>query len=173
MVGDAARALAVADDLGSRSPQATLVQSVWVQAVRAQVEINRENPGHGVELLRAASAYELATGLTSSLSYFGMHPAYLRARALLAAGQGREAAAEFQRILDHPGVVWNSWTGALARLGLGRAYALASQSAAAADVKDYKAKSRLGYEGFLTLWKDADPEIPILRAAQTEFAALH
>ena len=91
-----------------------------------------------------------------------LYPIYLRGEADLAAGQGSAAAAEFQRVLDHRGLVWNCAVGALGHLELGRAYAMAGD----------KAKAKSEYQGFLTLWKDADADIPVLKEAKTEFAKL-
>ena len=91
-----------------------------------------------------------------------MYPIYVRGEAYLAAHQGKEAAAEFQKILDHRGIVLNFPLGALVHLGIGRAYALQGDSA----------KARAAYQDFFTLWKDADPDIPVLQQAKTEFAAL-
>jgi hypothetical protein len=97
---------------------------------------------------------------------------YVRAEAYLSAQQGASAAAEFQKILDHRGLLWNCATGPLARLGLARAYALQAQSAQGADADAARAKARTGYQDFLALWKDADPDIPILIAAKSEYAKL-
>jgi tetratricopeptide (TPR) repeat protein len=91
-----------------------------------------------------------------------MYPAYVRGQAYLAAGKGSEAAAEFQKILDHSGIVWNCWTGALARLGLARAYQLSGDTP----------KARAAYQDFLTLWKDAEADIPMLQQAKAEHAKL-
>ena len=99
-----------------------------------------------------------------------LYPAYVRGEAQLAARQGRAAAAEFQRILDHSGIVWNCWTGALAHLGVARANALQSRTSQGADADAARVRARAAYKNFLTLWKDADPGIPILKQAKAEYA---
>ena len=100
------------------------------------------------------------------------YPIYVRGKAYLAGGQGSEAAAEFQKVLDHPGAVLNEPIGALAHLGLDRAYALEAQSMQGAEADSARAKARTAYSDFLTLWKDADPDIPLLRQAKAEYAKL-
>ena len=92
--------------------------------------------------------------------------------AYLAAGQGSAAAAEFQKILDHSGIVWNCWTGALAHLGVARANALQSRTSQGADADAARVRALAAYKDFLTLWKDADPDIPILKQAKAEYAKL-
>jgi serine/threonine protein kinase/tetratricopeptide (TPR) repeat protein len=169
LAGDDARAQAMADDLVQRFPRATLVQSVWVPTIRAQLAIDRGHPAEGVELLRAAAPYEL--GISSSFPVC-MVPVYIRGQAALAAHDGAAAGAEFQRILDHPGIVWNCPTFALARLGLARAYAATAATAQSADSEAQKTKAREAYRRFLDLWKDADADIPILIKARAEFTAL-
>jgi predicted Zn-dependent protease len=136
-----------------------VIQSVWLPSIRAQLEINRKSPSSAVELLQVTSRYELAAG---QLNYSCMYPVYIRANAYLAGGHGAAAAAEFHKILDHRGLVQNCSTGALARLGLGRAYALQGD----------KAKTKAACQDFLTLWKDADPDIPILKEAKAEAGAI-
>jgi hypothetical protein len=101
-----------------------------------------------------------------------LYPTYVRGEAYLAAGQGNAAAAEFQRILDHSGIVWNCWTGALARLGVARANALQSRTSQGADADAARVRALAAYKDFLTLWKDADPDIPILKEAKAEYAKL-
>ena len=90
----------------------------------------------------------------------------------MAVGQGSAAAAEFQKILDHSGIVWNCWTGALAHLGVARANALQSRTSQGADADAARVRARVAYEDFLTLWKDADPDIPLLKEAKAEYAKL-
>jgi len=97
---------------------------------------------------------------------------YVRGEAYLAAGQGTAAAAEFQKIIDHSGIVWNCWTGALAHLGLARADALQAKTSRGVDADTARARALLAYKDFLALWKDADPGIPILKQAKTEYAKL-
>jgi hypothetical protein len=101
-----------------------------------------------------------------------LYPTYIRGEAYLAAGQGKPAAAEFQKILDHNGIVWNCWTGALAHLGLARGYVLDSKSSQGADADAARTRALTAYKDFFTLWKDADPDIPILKQAKAEYAKL-
>jgi len=101
-----------------------------------------------------------------------LYTAYIRGEANLAAGRGAAAATEFQKILDHGGLVWNCWTGALARLGMGRANALEAKSAKAAEADAARVRALAAYKDFLILWKDADPRIPIYRQAKAEYAKL-
>jgi eukaryotic-like serine/threonine-protein kinase len=102
----------------------------------------------------------------------GNENVYVRGEAYLAAGQGSAAAAEFQKILDHSGIVWNCWTGALARLGVARANALQAKSSQGADADAARVRALAAYKDFLALWKDADPDIPILKEAKAEYAKL-
>jgi eukaryotic-like serine/threonine-protein kinase len=101
-----------------------------------------------------------------------LYPTYVRGEAYLAAGQGTATAAEFQKIIDHSGIVWNCWTGALAHLGLARADALEAKTSRSVDADAARARALLAYKDFLALWKDADPGIPILKQAKTEYAKL-
>ena len=159
LAGDIAQSQALADKLSKEFPQDTFVNSYWLPATRAAIELNRHNPAKAVDELRAAQGLELgqASPLVGPLIVL-----YLRGNALLAAGQSKEAAAEFQRIIDRPGIVLNSPVGPLARLGLARALAASGD----------KAKARTAYQDFLALWKDADSDIPILKQAKSEYAKL-
>jgi serine/threonine protein kinase/tetratricopeptide (TPR) repeat protein len=157
--GDNAQAQSIVDKLVTAFPHDTLVNSYWLPMARAAIEMNRHNSGKAVEELRAAQGYEL--GLPEPL-IAPLSVLYLRGYALLGAGEPREAAAEFQRILDRPGIVLNSPIGSLAHQGLGRALAAAGDAA----------KARTAYQDFLALWKDADPDIPILKQAKAEYAKL-
>ena len=160
LTGDAARAQTIANDLAKRFTEDTLVQFNYLPTIRAQLAISRHDPSKAIEALEAA-AYEAGTP-SILLRFLSFYPVYVRGEAYLAAHQGSEAAAEFQKILDHPGVVLNEPLGALARLGLARAYTLQGGTT----------KARAAYQDFLTLWKDADPEIPILQQAKAEYAKL-
>jgi serine/threonine protein kinase/tetratricopeptide (TPR) repeat protein len=162
MSGDSAHAQSIAQTLAKRYPLNTQIQSYWLPVIQAQLALAQKNPARAIELLQSAAPMELAPTF-SSLNNSCLYPIYIRGEAYLAQKQGTAAAAEFQKILDHRGLVWNCSTGAYAHLGLARAYALAGDTA--------KAKS--AYNDFLTLWKDADPDIPILREAKSESAALH
>jgi hypothetical protein len=154
-----ARAEKLAAELDKRFPQDTVVQRYWLPAIRAAVALQRKNPSRAVELLQAASTVEL--GQPKNVSVF-LCPVYLRGEAYLMLHDGRAAAAEFQKFIDHRGVVVNFPWGALARLGLARAYAM----------QENTVKARAGYQDFLNLWKDADPDIPILKQAKAEYAKL-
>jgi hypothetical protein len=133
----------------------TILQGYWLPTIRAHMEIKGNEPAKAVALLR--------TPLTYELSYEGgMQATYARGQASLAEHQGKEAAVEFEKILGHPGLVRNGAIGALAHLGLARGRAMANDPAGA----------RNAYQDFLALWKDADPDIPILKEAQQEYAKL-
>ena len=171
MLGDAAKAESLAQDLNKRYPLDTQMQSLWLPAIEAQLALNRKNPTEAISDLRAASPIEWGQiQFIANLSC--LYPTYIRGEAYLAAGQGKEAAAEFQKVLDHSGIVWNCWTGALARLGVARANALQARTSQGADADAARVRALAAYKDFLTLWKDADPDIPILKAAKAEYAKL-
>jgi tetratricopeptide (TPR) repeat protein/predicted Ser/Thr protein kinase len=161
LAGDGAHTQSLADDLAKHFPQDTVVQSVWLPTIRAQIETVRKNGARSIELLQAAAPYEIGM-LSGSATNSCLYPVYVRAEAYLSAQQGQLAAAEFQKILDHRGLLWNCATGALAHLGLARAYVLQGDTV----------KAKNAYQDFLALWKDADPDIPILIAAKSEYAKL-
>ncbi len=152
--GDSSRSQALTDDLSGRFPESTIVAFAYKPTLSALRALSHDEPSKAVELLQIAIPYELGAG--------GLYPAYVRGRAYLAAQQGQEAAIEFQKILDHRGIVLSDPIGALAHLQLGRAYAMQGDTI----------KSRAAYSEFLTLWKDADPDIPILKQAKAEYAKL-
>jgi tetratricopeptide (TPR) repeat protein len=152
LAGDAARAQALADDLIKRFPENTLVRFIYVPMIHAQLALGHGDFSAAIEELQPAARYELSE----------LHIVYLRGEAYLAAHQGSEAAAEFQKILDHRGIVLNDPIGALAHLQIGRSFAMQGDTA----------KARAAYQDFLTLWKDADPDIPILKEAKAEYAKL-
>ena len=171
MAGDTARAESLAQDLGKRFPLDTQMQSLWLPAIQAQLALDRKNPALALNTLQAASPIELGQiGFVINLSC--LYPVYVRGEAFLATGQGNAAAAEFQKILDHNGIVWNCWTGALAHLGVARANALQSRTSRGADADAARVRALAGYKDFLTLWKDADPDVPILKQAKVEYAKL-
>ncbi len=155
LAGDVARAESIAAELAKENPSNTMVNSFDLPVVRATIEIGRNNPAKAVEILQPVMPFDLANGRA-------MLSTYQRGRAYLALHKGSEAAAEFQKIVDHPGVVANSITGALAKLGLARAYALEGDTV----------KARVAYQDFFALWKDADPGVPILVAAKAEYSKL-
>jgi eukaryotic-like serine/threonine-protein kinase len=158
--GDLTQAQKLADQLRSEVPLDTMAQSYWLPSIRAAIELSRKRPDRAIALLQAASPFDLGEALPFQLG--PMYPVYLRGEANLMKSQGKEAADEFQRIIDHRGLVLNFVLGALARLGLARSYVLQGDTT----------KARTAYQDFLTLWKDADPDIPILKAAKAEYARL-
>jgi len=155
LAGDAVRAQALADQLGKQFPEDTIVQVNLLPTLHAQIALSRNDTSEAIEALRATVRYELGS---SSVLY----PVFVRGEAYLAAHRGNEAAAEFQKILDHRGIVVNDPVGALAHLQIGRAYAMQGDTA----------KAKAAYQDFLTLWKDADPGIPILKEARDEYVRL-
>jgi hypothetical protein len=171
MAGDTARAESLARDLEKRYPLDTQMQSLWLPAIQAQVALDKKNPAAALNALQAAFPIELGQiQFVANISC--LYHVYVRGEAYLAAGQGSAAAAEFQKILDHSGIVWNCWTGALARLGLARANALQAKTSQGADADAARVRALAAYKDFLTLWKDADPDIPILKEAKAEYAKL-
>jgi tetratricopeptide (TPR) repeat protein len=161
--GDSSRAQTFADDLEKRFPEDTSVRFSYLPAVRALLALNHGEPAKAIELLQIAVPYDLGAPLCNFPGFFGaLYPIYVRGEAYLAARQGTEAATEFQKLLDHRGVVISDPIGALARLQLGRAFALSGD----------KTKAKTAYQDFLTLWKDAEPEIPILKQAKAEYSKL-
>jgi tetratricopeptide (TPR) repeat protein len=170
--GDGARAQSLAQELNQRYPLDTQMQSLWLPAINAQLAVNRKAPAEAIEQLRPAQP-PIEYGLIPSIAQMScLYPTYIRGQAYLAAGQGKEAAAEFQKILYHSGIVWNCWTGALARLGVARANALQAKNSTGADADTARVRALAAYEDFLTLWKDADPDIPIYKQAEAEYAKL-
>jgi tetratricopeptide (TPR) repeat protein len=158
--GDTEGAEKLAAQLEKTFPLDTLVQRYWLPTIRAAVALERQDPNRAIELLKVASTIELSD-LTGNLAIF-MSPPYVRGEAWLMLHDGNRAAVEFQKFIDHRGLVATFPWGALARLGLARAYALQGDTA----------KARAAYRDFLTLWKDADPGIPILKEAKAEYAKL-
>ena len=160
--GDARTAQAMTDDLARQFPEDTIVQFNYQPTLRAKLALLYSEPQHALDVLRASAPYELGLPAFSFYNWPNLYPVYVRGEAYLAVRQGREAAGEFQKILNHRGVVLNEPIGALAHLQLGRAYALSGDTT----------KAKAAYQDFLTLWKDADPDIPILRQAKLEYAKL-
>ena len=158
--GDAAHARRLADDLEKRYPQNTMINAYWIPTIRGSIEVQRGNPSKTIEILQASSPYDLANpppGVGGLLL-----PVYVRGQAYLLLHKGPQAGAEFQKFLDHRGIVMNCPLGALAQLGIARAYVLEGETA----------KGKATYQDFLTLWKNADPDIPILKEAKAEYAKL-
>jgi hypothetical protein len=160
--GDTSRGQALDDDLGKRFPEDTVIQFNYLPTLRAKLALLHSNPQQALDSLGAASPYELGLPAISYYNWPNLYPVYVRGETYLAARQGSAATAEFQKILDHRGIVLNEPIGALAHLQLGRAYAMQGDTA----------KSRAAYQDFLTLWKDADPDIPVLKEAKAEYAKL-
>ena len=160
--GDDSRARALTDDLAKRLPEDTLAQFSYLPTLRGKLAVNRGNAAEAIESLRAAAPYELGVATSSAFYWTAMLPVYVRGEAYLTAHQASDAADEFQKILEHRGIVTNEPIGALARLGMARAYAIQGDSA----------KARAAYQDFFALWKDADSDIPILRQAKAEYDKL-
>ena len=153
--GDIAPAAAIADELTKLFPLDTLVNNVWVPSIRGQIEVSRGNPGKAIELLQAAIPFEFGWPAR-------VMPSYVRGQAYLHLHQGKEAAEQFQNILNHRGVCGTLPACLLAHLQLGRARAISGDNAGA----------RTAYQDFFALWKDADPDVPILKEAKAEYAKL-
>jgi tetratricopeptide (TPR) repeat protein len=161
LAGDAGRVQVMVDDLSSRFSDDTIVHFNYLPTIRALVALSRNDSSKAIEALQPTAPYEIGTPGAGTFSP-NLYPVYVRAEAYLAGHQGSEAIIEFQKILDHRGVVVNASIGALARLGLARAYLLRGDNP----------KARATFQDFLALWKDADPDIPILIAAKSEYAKL-
>jgi DNA-binding winged helix-turn-helix (wHTH) protein/tetratricopeptide (TPR) repeat protein len=159
---DDARAKALADNLDKSFPEDTIVRFNYLPTVRGKLALNKGDASGAIQSLESAAPYELGATRATNLDWTAMFPVFVRGEAYLAARQGSKAAAEFQKILDHRGLVLNQPIGALAHLGLGRAYALQGDTV----------KAKAAYQDFLTLWKDADPDIPVLQKAKVEYAKL-
>jgi len=154
LAGDTEHAEKLTAELNKNFPLDTGVQRVWAPMIRGAIALSRKNPAKAIELLRVTSPYELGTPR--------LLPIYERGQAYLMLHNGSAAAAEFQKVIDHPGIVREFPVGALAHLGAARAYALQGDTA----------ESRAAYQDFLSLWKDADPDIPILKQVKAEYAKL-
>ncbi len=158
--GDAPQATRLADDLSNRFPEDTIVKFMYVPMIHAAIDLKAGNPTRAIESLAPSVPYEL--GFPSAALGFGLYPVYLRGEAYVAVGQGNAAAAEFQKILDHPSIAYNEVIAALVHLGIARAYVLSGDTA----------KAKTAYQDFFALWKDADPDVPILKQAKAEYAKL-
>ncbi|MGA7060674.1 MAG: protein kinase [Candidatus Acidiferrales bacterium] len=160
LAGDSTQAERLVADLGKRFSEDTVVKFNYLPMIRAATALHSGDGKRAIDALSASAPYEL--GETNTSFTFALYPVYLRGEAYLAEKQGAAAGNEFQKILDHAGLVGNEPLAALAHLGLGRAYALAGGSA----------KSKTAYQDLFALWKDADPDIPILKEAKAEYAKL-
>ena len=170
MADDAPRAESLAQDLRRRFPLDTQMRSLWLPAVQTELALGRKDLTHILNAPKSVSPIEYGN-MPFAANPSCLYPTYIRAEAYLEAGQGSLAAAEFQKILDHSGVVWNCWTGALAHLGVARANRLQAKSSNGADAAA-RARALTAYKDFLTLWKDADPDVPVYVAARAEYASL-
>jgi len=159
-IGETARAQGLVDDLEKNYATNTVLKLYWLPTAKAAIALKKEDPSQVIRILEAAAPYEL--GSPPPVQVGTVYPAYLRGNAYLLAHNGSAAAAEFQKLASHPGVVVNFVTACMARLQIARAYAVASDTA----------KAKLAYQDFLTTWKDADPDIPILKEAKGEYAKL-
>ena len=171
MTGDKVRAEEMNQKLNRLYPVDTQIQSVWLPTIQAQLALNQGDPGTALNRLQGASTVEF--GLVPFVNNLScLYSVFVRGEAYLKTNQGTAAAAEFQKILDHSGIVWNCWTGALAHLGVARANALQAKTSQGADADAARVRALAAYKDFLTLWKDADPDIPILKEAKAEYAKL-
>ncbi len=186
MAGETARAESMAQDLNKRFPLDTQMQSLWLPAIQAQLALDKKNPAAALTALQAAVPPIEFGEIAFVANISCLYPTYVHGEAYLAAGQGEEAAAEFQKIIDHSGIVWNCWTGALAHLGVARANALEAgyarigaaaspvqgEQSSPADRDAARVRALAAYKDFLTLWKDADPDIPVLKQAKADYSKL-
>jgi eukaryotic-like serine/threonine-protein kinase len=158
-IGDARQAQTLAEELEKNYPTNTLLKAYWLPSIHAAAEISKGNPSQAIVDLEATTPYELGSAGTF-INY--LYPAYVRGQAYLLTHNGAAAAAEFQKLLDHKGIVQNFITGSLAHLQLGRAFAMSGDTA----------KAKAAYQDFFALWKNADPDVPILKQANAEYAKL-
>ena len=160
--GDTDRAQARADELGRTFPEDSVMRLNFLPTLRAKLALSHFNAQQALEVLGVSAPHEIGLPAYSFYNWPNLYPVYVRGEAYLAAHKGTEAAAEFQKILSHRGIVLNEPIGALAHLQLGRAYAISGDTA----------KARAAYQDFLTLWKDADLDIPVLKQVKAEYAKL-
>jgi eukaryotic-like serine/threonine-protein kinase len=170
LIGDAAKAQSLADDLAKRFPRDTVAQYIEIPAIHAQLALLHGDSSKAIKLLEPSLPYDLGGG-NSLVNQLVVSP-YVQGETYLAAKKGSEAAAEFQKIINNGGIILNETIGALAHLGLARAYALEAQSSQGPDANTARANARKAYQDFLALWQHADPDIPILKQAQSEYAKL-
>jgi eukaryotic-like serine/threonine-protein kinase len=172
IIGDTTQAERLARDLNQQYPVDSQVQLIWLPAINAQMALNRKRPDEAIDQLKGA----LLPIEFGTIPFIGqkscLYRTYSRGQAYLAARQGAQAAAEFQKILDHNGIVWNCWTGALAHLGVARANELQAKTSQGADADAARVRSLAAYKDFFILWKDAEPDIPILKQAKAEYTKL-
>jgi len=168
--GDIARAENMAHELALANPSDTMLNFYWIPTVRAAVALHRNHGVDAIDVLQATAPYELGQPL--QMGPATLYPVYLRGETYLQLGQAGRAATEFQKLLDHPGCVMNFLLGSLAHLGVARANALQARTSHGADADAARVRALAAYKDFLTLWKDADPDIPILKEARAEYARL-
>jgi eukaryotic-like serine/threonine-protein kinase len=173
VAGDKGKADTLRRDLAARYPLGTQMQKLWLPTIDAELALARKDPAGAIRALQVASTVELGL-VPFSNNTSCLHPVYVRGTAYLAAGDGKAAASEFQKIVDHGGIVGNCGTGALAKLGLARANVLQAQrkdsGISPADADAARVRATAAYKDFFALWKDADSDIPILKQAKSEFA---
>jgi eukaryotic-like serine/threonine-protein kinase len=173
MIGEPSQAATLAQDLSKRFPLDTQLQLLGLPLIHAEMQLAEHKPALALDELRAGLPIELAnTTFGSSSNISCLHSAYLRGEAYLSSGQGAAASAEFQKIIDHSGVVGNCWTGALAHLEVARANVLQSATQQGEQAATARKQARSAYEQFFALWKDADPNIPVLQQATSEYKKL-
>ena len=171
MEGETAPATLVTQKLDRLYPVDTQVQSLWLPTIQGQIALNLNHPQTAIERLQASSRLDFAQiQFINNLSC--LYSVYVRGMAYLHAGDGASAVAEFNKIIAHSGLVWNCWTGALAHLGVARASALEAKNLSSSDGSTARVRALAAYKQFLELWKDADPDIPILKEAKAEYAKL-
>jgi eukaryotic-like serine/threonine-protein kinase len=172
LAGDSARAQSLTGELRARFPLDTQIHTIWLPAIEAQLAIGRKYIPDAFRALEPATSPGQFGTIQFIINGSCLYPTYMRGEALLAASEGSQAAAEFQKILDHSGIVWNCWTGALSQLGLARADALEAKHTQGVDADAARTRALAAYKSLLTLWKDADPELSILKEAKAEYARL-
>jgi ATP/maltotriose-dependent transcriptional regulator MalT len=160
--GDQARARTMSDELRKQYPVNVMLNRYWLPVIRGYLELRSGHPAQAIKVLEEAAPYDLAFPLPQFSESGLLYPPYVRGQAYLALRQSKEAAAEFQKLIEHRTIVANWPIASIAHLGIARAYALAGDAA----------KSRTAYQDFSALWKDADPDIPILKQAKAEYARL-
>jgi hypothetical protein len=161
--GDSSRAQTLADNLEKRFAEDTAVRFGYLPEIRALVALNHHSPSTALNLLESSAQYELGQPRSTVNGYFGaLYPIYVRGLAYLSAHQGTQAAMEFQKILDHRGIIVSDPVGALAHLQMGRAFAMAGNND----------RAKIAYRDFLMLWEAADPDIPIFKQAKAEYSRL-
>jgi eukaryotic-like serine/threonine-protein kinase len=171
MARETERAQSLAQDLNRRHPLDTQLQSLWLPAIDAQLSLNEKNSTKALTDLQISSTIEFAI-IPFLANLNCLYPTYVRGEAYLTAGDGPAAAAEFRKVLDHSGLAWSCWTEALAHLGIARANALQARTSQGAEADAARVRAQNAYKDFLALWKDADPNIPLLKQARAEYAKL-